>query len=56
MLHVVLFPLYWIVITPAGWVMRLVHDPLRRRWDPNAETYLTVPGTARPYKGASRAE
>jgi hypothetical protein len=45
MLHIALFPLYWIAVTPAGWIMRLIHDPLHRQWDPEAETYLTVPAS-----------
>ncbi len=32
--------LYFLIITPTGLVMRLVgHDPLDRKWDPEAETY-----------------
>ncbi|GGO05652.1 hypothetical protein GCM10010116_11090 [Microbispora rosea subsp. aerata] len=34
-----LFLLYYLVVTPAGLVARLVRDPLARRKDPDAATY-----------------
>lgn len=43
MRRVALYPLYFLVITPLGWLMALIHDPLHRRWDPKADSYLTVP-------------
>ncbi|MER5768951.1 hypothetical protein [Streptomyces sp. NPDC001985] len=34
--------LYYLVVTPAGLLSRLVRDPLTRRWNRSAETYWTV--------------
>lgn len=34
-----LFCLYWLLVTPVGALLRVVHDPLHVRWDRNAETY-----------------
>lgn len=43
---------YYGVVTPMGWLMRaLGHDPMARRFDPDAETYW-VPRT--PPEGAER--
>ena len=33
---------YVLVVTPIGLVMRVVRDPLRRRWAPSRPTYFTV--------------
>jgi saxitoxin biosynthesis operon SxtJ-like protein len=31
---------FLLVITPAAWIMRIMaHDPMARRFDPNAESY-----------------
>jgi hypothetical protein len=30
---------YYLVLTPVALVVRLVRDPLRRRWDPRRHTY-----------------
>ena len=49
--HVVLAAAYYLVLTPVGWVMRLVgYDPMRRAFDPRASTYWTAhdPGTSKP--------
>lgn len=43
MRRIALYPLYFLVITPLGRLMALIHDPLHRRWDPKADSYLTVP-------------
>lgn len=32
---------YYLVVTPVGVVSRIVHDPLRRRLDRRASTYMT---------------
>lgn len=38
--HIVLVSIYYLVITPIGWAMRLVgYDPLTRRFDPSAASY-----------------
>jgi hypothetical protein len=38
--HVILAVVYYLMLTPIGLVMRLVgHDPMRRRFDPRAESY-----------------
>ena len=38
--YLVLTLLYYLVITPTGLLMRLFgHDPMNRRFDPNAESY-----------------
>ncbi len=48
MRRIALYPLYFLVITPLGWLITLIHDPLHRQWDPKADSYLTVPRAARP--------
>jgi hypothetical protein len=35
-----LFTAYYLFVTPYGLVRRFVRDPLSRRWDPKATTYL----------------
>jgi hypothetical protein len=47
--HVLLAVVYYLVVTPIGLVMRaLGHDPMRRRFDPQAATYwLERDGEAR---------
>lgn len=38
--HAVLIGIYFLVITPIGWALRLMgYDPLSRRFDPEAESY-----------------
>jgi len=38
--HAVLALLYYVVLTPIGWVMKLGgYDPLRRRLEPSARSY-----------------
>ncbi|MGH3662077.1 MAG: hypothetical protein ACRDT8_01925 [Micromonosporaceae bacterium] len=39
MRKLLLFPLYFLLLTPIGLASRLTRDPLRRRWDSNAKTY-----------------
>jgi uncharacterized membrane protein len=36
---VMLFIAYYLVVTPAGWVSRLVRDPLARRWEQRSDSY-----------------
>jgi hypothetical protein len=36
---VVLFLLYFLVVTPAGLLARIGRDPLSREWDREASTY-----------------
>ena len=41
--HLILGLVYLLVLQPIALVMRLLgHDPLRRRWDPDASTYREV--------------
>ncbi|MEU8264752.1 hypothetical protein AB0C02_29550 [Micromonospora sp. NPDC048999] len=44
MWSVFLTPLYYLVVVPAGVAARLVHDPLHRRWDDRATSYLIQTG------------
>lgn len=38
--HLILAVIYYIVLSPIGWVMRLLgRDPLQRRFDPSAQSY-----------------
>lgn len=38
--HAILIVIYYVVLTPIGLVLRLVgYDPMRRRFDRDAETY-----------------
>jgi hypothetical protein len=37
-----LFALYFLVVTPVGLVCRIVRDPLRRRWERRAPSYLIL--------------
>jgi hypothetical protein len=38
--HAILAVTFYLVLTPIGLVLRLMgHDPLRRSFDPSAETY-----------------
>jgi hypothetical protein len=36
---VLLFLLYYLIVTPIGRVCRLVRDPLHREWNPDAASY-----------------
>lgn len=36
---------YYLVLTPASLLLRIFHDPLRRRADPNRGTYLIFADT-----------
>jgi hypothetical protein len=41
--HIILISIYYLVLTPIGWVLRVVgYDPLSRRFDPEAKTYWSV--------------
>lgn len=40
---VVMFVLFAVLIVPAGLLMRLRYDPLRKRKDPHATSYWIVP-------------
>ena len=43
--YVVLAPFLWLVMTPIGWAMRIAgRDPMRRRFEPETESYLTPVG------------
>jgi len=37
--HVIVAVAYFLVITPIGYLMRLSHDPMRRRFDRSATSY-----------------
>ena len=37
--HVLLAVMYFLVITPIGWLMRRSHDPMRRTLDRSASSY-----------------
>jgi hypothetical protein len=40
--HVLLLAVYYLVVSPIGWIMRLVgYDPLDRRFDQSVESYWT---------------
>jgi hypothetical protein len=39
MRNVLLFLLYFLVVTPAGLIARIGRDPLSREWDRAAKTY-----------------
>ncbi|MDX2531237.1 hypothetical protein [Streptomyces europaeiscabiei] len=39
--------LYFGVLTPVGWCVRAVRDPLRRSWDADRAGYLEPPGRSR---------
>lgn len=46
---VILGTLYFLIITPTGLVMRAIgHDPLQRRFEPDAETYWSDARPTRP--------
>ena len=47
MWSLLLAPLYYLVVTPAGAVSRLVRDPMRRRWNRRTTSYLTTTGKSR---------
>jgi fatty acid desaturase len=49
--HLVLAIAYYLVLTPMGWLMRLVgHDPMHRAFDQRAASYWVShdPGTSKP--------
>ncbi len=37
--HVIVGAVYFLVITPIGYLMRLSHDPMRRKFEPSATSY-----------------
>lgn len=37
--HAIVAVSYFLVITPVGYLMRLSHDPMRRRFDRSAKSY-----------------
>jgi hypothetical protein len=37
--HLVVAVSYFLVVTPVGYLMRLSHDPMRRRFDRSAKSY-----------------
>ncbi|WP_196942763.1 hypothetical protein [Streptomyces sclerotialus] len=43
---VLLFLLYYLVVTPAGLLVRVFHDPLHRARQPHRNTYW-IPSTER---------
>ena len=43
---------YFLLVTPVGLVLRLVRDPLHRRWDAGAPSYWDFKAT--PLAGAPR--
>lgn len=47
--HLVLGGIYFLVLTPVGWILRVAgHDPLDRRRDPTRPTYWNPRGPPRP--------
>jgi hypothetical protein len=46
-----LFAVYWLLVTPVGLLLRVIHGPLRLRWDRTAPTYwdLQVDNSAGPH-------
>lgn len=47
--HLVLAGIYFLVLTPVGWLLRLAgHDPLDQRGAPARPTYWTPRGPPRP--------
>ena len=43
--YILLAPFLWAVMTPVGLVMRMAgRDPMRRRFDPDSDSYLTPVG------------
>lgn len=46
MRKLLLFMAYYLVITPYGLARQLMLDPLSRRWEPGAPTYLVRTGRA----------
>lgn len=49
---------YYLVITPAGLVVKILRDPLRRRWDARTATYwdeLSVQAAAHEPAGPRRS-
>ncbi|MER5772184.1 hypothetical protein [Streptomyces sp. NPDC001985] len=53
MRDLLLFPIYFLVFTPLSLLLRLFHDPLRRRWDPSADHYWHY---CRPREGVNDAK
>ncbi|MGF1546681.1 MAG: SxtJ family membrane protein [Thiotrichales bacterium] len=46
--RLILSAVFFLVLTPIGWLLRLFrHDPLRRAWTPGATSYR-VPSQPRP--------
>src|SRR2546428_85204 len=39
--YALLLTIYFAIITPVGWVLRRFHDPMDRRFDPDASSYWT---------------
>jgi hypothetical protein len=37
--HVIVAVSYFLIVTPVGYLMRLSHDPMRRRFDRSAKSY-----------------
>jgi hypothetical protein len=37
---------YYLVVTPIGLVSRLIHDPLSRRWNRDAQSYWILTNTS----------
>ncbi|MEV5428054.1 hypothetical protein [Streptomyces sp. NPDC052701] len=52
--HLALAALYFAVVTPAGWCVRTVRDPLRRSWDGARTSYLDDPAPPRVPRAPSR--
>ncbi|MFE9775814.1 hypothetical protein ACFYOV_29980 [Streptomyces sp. NPDC005931] len=46
--------LYFGVLTPLGWCVRTVRDPLRLSWDPHRAGYLEPPDQDRPRSPTTR--
>lgn len=47
--HLILGGIYFLILTPIGWALRLAgHDALERRFDPARPSYWTPRGPPRP--------
>jgi len=39
MSHVILILAYFLILTPIGWLMRFLHDPMQRSFDRDSKSY-----------------
>ncbi len=45
MLQVILSAVYFLILAPLGFVLRLWRDPMARGWDPSMPSYRILPRT-----------